>query len=433
VPRGSAPRASSEYVIRAERLFDGRGDRSMGHPTIRVHDGVITEVRSAHDVDGDAGIPGGSTSSDPTQVVDLPGCTLLPGLIDAHVHLNNRGDGTSLEDTVRESDGVLVASSASAAARALAAGITTVRDTGARGRTTFALRRAIELGLAQGPRLVLCGQPLTITGGHTWYLGGEADGAENLRVKVRELIKEGADFIKVIGSGGGTLGTSPWLPSFDAEELSSIVDTAHALERKVTVHCLSADAMRRAIRAGADQIEHGSFLVDQEGRQEFDPVVSEQLAAAGVPVTPTLSVGWNVIDVLSAETNRTREEQALLDLWRRRLEEQLRNASALRDLGVTLVAGTDAGWRFTPFDGLPTEISLLADAGMTNAEALRAATSTSAAVLGLEHQIGEIRPGLSADLIAVEGDLLDDLSSLRNVRFVMRAGRVHFCDPALLH
>jgi imidazolonepropionase-like amidohydrolase len=411
---------ATDVVLLADRIFDGLNDNARAHALVRVRTGVVTEVATAANSAEARDIAAGS------EFIDLRGCTLLPGLIDAHVHLTQPGDGTAFEDANREPDGVLVAAAAFAAETALRAGITTVRDTGARGDTTFHLRRALELGLGPGPRLLLCGQPLTITGGHTWYLGGEADGPVELRKRVRGLVKSGADFIKVIGSGGGTVGTAAWLSSYDQAELAAIVETAHALERRVTVHCLTADAMRRAVEAGADQIEHASFLVDAEAHQVFDPVVAERIAEAGVAMTPTLSVGRYVIDSLSNRTLLTPDERSLLERWRRLLDEQLENLGKMLELGVTLVAGTDAGWRYTPFDGLATEIGLLSEAGMTNADALRAATSTTARVLGWEGRIGELRPGLAADLVAVEGNPLKDLKCLTRVRLVMKGGAVHF-------
>ena len=185
------------------------------------------------------------------------------------MHLNLPGNNTPFEETVREPDGVLVASAANAARVALKAGITTVRDTGGRGDTTFQLRRALELGLGRGPRMLLVGQPVTITGGHTWYLGGEADGMDGVRLKVRQLAKAGADWIKVMGSGGGTLNTISYMPSFHREELVAIADEAHRLGRKVTVHCLCAEALENAVAAGVDGIEHAGFIINEAGEQLF--------------------------------------------------------------------------------------------------------------------------------------------------------------------
>jgi len=171
--------------------------------------------------------------------------------------------------------------------RALEAGITTVRDVGGARSTVFDLRRALQLGHGHGARILACGQPITITGGHTWYFGGEADGEDALRRKVREMAKLGADFIKVMASGGGTVNTMSWLPSYSRAELTALADEAHRMGRKITAHCLCADATEWVVDAGFDGIEHGGFLVNAAGRQEYVPAVADKVARAGVPVTST--------------------------------------------------------------------------------------------------------------------------------------------------
>lgn len=186
-------------VIRADRLIDGTGAAPLEHAVLVVEGASIIGA-----FQGEA--PADLVPPDAT-VLDYPGCTILPGLIDAHVHLNLPGDGTVLEEAAKEADGVLVATSAFWTERALAAGITTLRDLGGARSTVFDVRRALELGHGHGSRILACGQPITITGGHTWYFGGEADGEDGLRLKVRQMAKLGADFIKVMASGGGTVNT----------------------------------------------------------------------------------------------------------------------------------------------------------------------------------------------------------------------------------
>jgi imidazolonepropionase-like amidohydrolase len=182
-------------VITADRLVDGTGAAPIEDPVLVITDGKIVGTFTGR-------APEGLVPTD-AQVFDLPGCTILPGLIDSHVHLNFPGNGILLEEIMREPEGVLVATAAFAAAKALSAGITTVRDTGCLHSTVFELRRSLELGYGHGPRILACGQPITITGGHTWYLGGEADGVDGLRQKVRDMCKLGANAIKVMASGAG--------------------------------------------------------------------------------------------------------------------------------------------------------------------------------------------------------------------------------------
>ncbi|MCL6596964.1 MAG: amidohydrolase family protein [Firmicutes bacterium] len=340
---------------------------------------------------------------------ELPGATLMPGLIDAHVHLDLPGDGSTFA-ILSEGDETLAVLAAANARTALEAGVTTVRDCGSRGQSVYAVRRAAGMGWGELPDVVAAGAPLTITGGHTWPMGGEADGPEGCRLAVRRRVRDGCDFVKVIHSGGGTPNTAPWRPSFRPEELRAIVDEAHRLGRRVTVHCLCADAIRQAVEAGADQIEHGYFYVAPD-RQEVDRDTIDLLARTGVAVTPTLSVAECQVQ---AEPGDVR--------WRHNAEAGRRMAAAMVEAGVRLVAGTDAGWRYVGFDAVRGEIELLAQAGMGSRGALAAATCASASALGLKDR-GRIAPGMRADLLAVDGDPLGDLAHLRRVRLVLRAGR----------
>jgi imidazolonepropionase-like amidohydrolase len=357
------------------------------------------------------------------EVLEYPGCTIMPGMIDTHVHLNLPGDGTVLEEAMREAEGVLVATSAFAVAKALAAGITTVRDVGAFGSTAIHLRRALELGHGHGARVLACGQPITITGGHTWYFGGEADGEDELRRKVRHMAKLGADFIKVMASGGGTVNTISWRPSFSREELAAIADEAHRLGRKIAAHCLCAEATDYAIDAGVDQIEHAGFIVDANGNQSYDPAVADRLARSRIPVTSTLAVGGSIVNTLSAKAERTPAEDAFLERWRKTHAVNLMQFRKLREAGVEFVAGTDAGWRFTRIDGMPLEISLMHEGGMSPMEAIVAATGNAARVIGIGDKVGTLRKGLAADVIVVGGNPLDNLDALRDVRLIMQDGQ----------
>jgi len=404
-------------IIRAARLIDGSGGPPLDDPVIVVRDGRIAGV-----FQGD--VPEGWDDVTQATYLDHPGATVLPGLIDCHVHLNLPGDGTPFPVAVEESDGVLVAISIRNAHKALRSGITTLRDCGGRGATTFQVRRAIELGYASGPRLVLCGQPITITGGHCWYFGGEADGTEDLRHKVRELAKMGADFIKVMGSGGGTPGTMSWQPSYSREELTALTDEAHQLLRKISVHCLCGEAIMRASTVGVDHIEHAWFICDEAGHQRYMPEAAEALARSGARVSATLSVGYHVIKALTALEHRTRVDQANLDRWHGMLEDNLTHFRALVEAGVHFVAGTDAGWGYSPFPALVDEIELMHQGGLSAMEAIVAATSRAAQALAIDGTTGTIRDGLAADLIVVDGDPLAHVRALDTVSLVMKNGTI---------
>jgi imidazolonepropionase-like amidohydrolase len=409
-------------VIRADRLVDGTGAAPVQDPVLVLDQGKVAGVFAGK-------APEGLVPAD-ARVFDLPGCTVLPGLIDSHVHLNFPGNGLLLEEIMAEPEGVLVATATLSAGKALAAGITTVRDTGCVHSTVFDVRRALELGHGIGPRIRACGQPITITGGHTWYLGGEADGVDALRKKVRSMCKLGADAIKVMASGGGTRNTISYRPSFSATEMAAIVDEAHRLGRKVTAHCLCAEAIEIAVEAGVDQLEHAGFIVDEAGNQKFDPAVAEKVAKADVAVTSTLAVGGYAVTTMQAKPELTTAEQEFLGHWSRMLEDNLNQFTQLYQAGVRIIAGTDAGWRFTPFDGLPEEIRLLERAGMTTMEALVAATGNAAATMGVDDEFGTLRPGLAADVLVVGGDPLQSLSALDDVRLVLQGGEVRVGQAA---
>jgi imidazolonepropionase-like amidohydrolase len=411
-----APTAPEWVVVRASRLIDGTGAPPLAHPTVVVHRGAIDAIH--------AGSPQRGAWPPDTVELDLAGHTLLPGLIDAHVHLVLPGDGTPFEDSVREPDGVLLVSAIRNAQTALRAGITTLRDCGSMRDTTLDLRRAQRLGYAVLPRLHLCRCPVTITGGHCWYFGGEADGPEGMRGMVRRLVKAGVDYIKIMGSGGGTLGTYSSRPSYTVDELRAAVDEAHRLNRRVGIHCTCAQATRNALAAGADHIEHALFLVDEAGQQRFEGDVADAVAQGEAAVTSTHSVGHFLVAALSAKEDGTPETRSALERWRRMNDSNMDNARRMRRAGVRYVAGTDAGWRFTPFDGLVTELELLREAGASAGEAIVAATSAAAAAMGIAGTVGILRPGLQADMIAVAGDPLEDLAVMRRPTMVMLGGAV---------
>lgn len=404
-------------VITADRLIDGTGAPAIDDPVLVIDGDKIVGVFAGRAPEG--------LVADGATTLNFPGCSIMPGLIDTHVHLNLPGDGSTLEVAVRETDGVLVATAAYCAARALEAGITTVRDVGGARGTVFDVRRALALGHGHGARILACGQPITITGGHTWYFGGEADGADRLRLKVREMAKLGADFIKVMASGGGTVNTTAWLPAYDAAELAALADEAHAMGRKITAHCLCAEAISRVIDAGFDGIEHGSFLIDREGHQVYEPAIADKVAQAGVPVTSTLAVGGFMLKSLQAIAHRTPQEQAMLDRWLAMFDDNISQFRRMHEAGVTWVAGTDAGWRYTIIEGLPMELELMQQGGFSTREAIAAATGVAARVLGVADRLGTLKPGMLADVIVVAGNPLDDLARLRDVRFVMQGGQRH--------
>lgn len=410
-----------DYTIHAGKVIDGSSGPPMNDVRIEVEKGKIVHIESTL-----------STSPGPTKpkgkVIHLESLTVLPGLIDCHVHLTLPGQDLPLTDYVNSPDVVLGAVAAQNGMKALRAGITTVRDCGGKGRTTIDLSHAVKAGYVQGPTIVSCGAPLTITGGHCWFWGGEADGIDDVRHQVRELSKSNADYIKVMASGGGTPGTCAWLPSYTAKELQVITEEAHHLGKKVVVHSLNTKATENAIAAGVDEIEHAHGWVDAQGTQDVQPEIANAIAKAGIRVCETLSVNWSLIEFVRKKAKVTEEDEQLLQSRETMHESLLQQLKLLVDAGVKIVAGTDAGWRVTPFDALTNELILMHQGGLSRSQAILSATSQAAEAIGLADQKGRLAKGYDADIIAVDGDPLESLEALRQIRFVMKSGSVIYSE-----
>jgi imidazolonepropionase-like amidohydrolase len=227
-----------------------------------------------------------------------------------------------------------------------------------------------------------------------------------------------------MATGGGTLNTLSWLPSFGKSELAALADEAHRQNRKITAHCLCAAAIENVVEAGFDQIEHAFFIANAKGEQRFVPSAAEKIARAGIPVTSTLAVGGSILEVLQAKPELAPAERALLDRWRRMHDENVAHFRKMHEAGVAFVAGTDAGWRYTRIDALPLELELMQEGGLTAMEAITAATGGAARVLGVEDRFGTLAKGLDADAIVVAGNPLEDLGRLRDVKLVVQRGAI---------
>jgi imidazolonepropionase-like amidohydrolase len=393
-------------ILKPRWILDGLGNPPLTDHAVVVAGDKIEAVLPAGRVE-----PG---SED--RVLDLPDQTLLPGLINCHVHLNLPGDNTPFLPWIdTQTDAALALRCAFNAVKSLRAGVTTVRDCGGRGTTVLDLREAQTAGLADGARVVSCGWPLTITGGHTRPFGGEVDGVEGVQRMTRRVVGRGADYVKVMAAGGGTPGSYAQYAAFSVAELRAIVETAHGLGRPVAMHCIATQSIANAVEAGADLIEHAMFY-DPDTVPRYEPRLGEALAKAGIPVTPTLQVGRDMIDLLPDGPER--------DVWQRRQEVHYRTVGELRALGVPLLAGSDAGWRATPFETFWKELQELVACGLSPVAAVQAATGAAARALGLGERIGSIAPGLAADLVVVRDDVSQDVRHLADVALVVKGGRM---------
>ena len=385
-------------AYRAARVFDGVSEQAVENGAVVVEDGRIASVGEAR------ALPPG------VEVVDLGNVTLLPGLIDAHVHLVWSASAEPHEVVERESRALTTLRCAANAALHLGAGVTSVRDVGATDGLSIDIARAVELGVISGPRVVAAGRAIAMTGGHGWFIGREADGVEAVRHAVRSELKAGAECIKLMASGG-VYGHAeePGSPQLTVEELRAGVAEAHKAGRKVAAHAYSAEAINNALSAGVDSIEHGSFL---------DRATAERMREQGTYLVPTLSV-------YQAMSDRGPELGSPDYIQRKTAEVLMASREAFRlalETGVPLAAGTDCGAPGHPHGTLPEELRVMVDAGATPLEALRYGPSAAAVVLGLAEEVGTLEPGKKADLLAVGGDPLRDVGALRDVRLVLRDG-----------
>lgn len=403
-------------ALRAARVIDGTGAPPIQDGVVLVRDDKIVAVGPRADVE----VPDGAKS------VDLGDVTILPGFIDAHVHLAGRTLGDPAADIAAvkdyESFGAILG--VGHCRKTLMSGFTTVRNVGAGNFDDMALRRAIEEGRIVGPRMRCAGHGIGITGGHADsngfrpgllehdYRGGIADTPEECRKAVRYQIKQGADVIKAVPTGGVlSEGDAVGASQFTRAEMDALVDEAHRLERKVAAHAHGTEGIKMAVEAGVDSIEHGSFL-DEPG--------ANLMAERGTFLVPTLMAGERV------------EQAARAGILKGlRAEKAVAAASAMRRAiklavahHVPIALGTDAG--VIPHGTNAREFFLMVDwGGMSPMDALVCGTKNGAKLLGLDDKIGSLEPGKLADVIAVSGDPLDDIRATEKVVFVMKEGVIH--------
>jgi imidazolonepropionase-like amidohydrolase len=352
------------------------------------------------------------------RAIELPGATLMPGLIDAHVHLALSGCETPRQTMMQEDDQLLLLRAAENARAALMAGITTLRDCGDRGHVTFALRRAIDRGITIGPRLVVSGAPLTSPRGHCYFMGGEVEGRAHIAKTIAARAHAGADFIKMMATGGGlTPGTDSLAVQFPSEDLTFAILEARKHGLYVAAHAHNAESIRECAEAGVRTIEHCTFA--GHGKVEAEARAVQIMAERGAVAVPTA-----IPAVLAVRKGRTLGIARQIELTPEQFLEGRR--TVLRELvrnGVPVIAGTDAGATGVPFCALAEEIEWMGQACGNALEALAAATARSADVLGLAGA-GRIRKGFWADLLAVAGNPAEDLSALGRIRLVMSRGAI---------
>ncbi|WP_276279211.1 metal-dependent hydrolase family protein [Halorussus caseinilyticus] len=382
-------------ILRDARVVDGTGE---------VHDEASLQCDPES---GRVETVGDADPGEDEPVYDLSGKTVVPGLVDAHVHFSLSGEA-SVADVVSMSEAELMLTEVENARETLESGVTGVRAMGARDLDVVLAER-VARGSVPGPRMVANCRSITITGGHGHHLGREVDGPTECRKAVREQVKRGAQFIKFMATGGVTTpGTDPNSPAFTQEEMDALVDEAHRRGVHVAAHAHGAEGARAAVRAGVDTIEHGTFL---------DAATIDLLVAEDVVLVPTLSAPYHI--VRNADHATDEALQKTHDVYERHLEAF---ADAV-EAGVEIVGGTDAGTPFNYHGANATELSFMAEYGMDPHDALVAMTGRAADVIGLD-DAGTLESDSFADFLVAEDDPLEDLGTLRNPETVVKGGEV---------
>ncbi len=403
-------------LVKGARLIDGLGGPPLERGAMLMQGPDIRAVGTEEAVAAPEGAP--------VEVLDYPDMTIMPGLIDAHVHLVSLGDGRAGDDLNLLPDEILTLQAARNARDHLYSGVTTVRDCGGKNRTTFLLREAMEMGITVGPRLLLTGRPLAIVGGHLSYFGSPATGPTECRAAVRQLMKEGADFIKVTATGGSTRTSKRYHASFNVDELTAITDEVHKFGKHVVAHCASSDGLVNALDAGVDTIVH-AIHADSDGTYRYRPELTERIIEQGIFVNPTLHAirhqVWFLENKLESE-GLAAQEQASLDELRYAYGNHEVFVGKMRDAGVTMVAGSDSAWLNYKMGEFQHELEGMTTVGFSPLEVLTAATSDSARSCRVDTETGALVEGRCGDVIVIDGDPSADIAAMWKVAEVFKDG-----------
>jgi len=390
-------------AIRSVRVIDGAG-RTIERATVVIRGTTIAAVGS----DRDLSLPRGTTK------IDGRGLTLLPGLIDCHVHLCLGAEPDVVDAFAKETPALTLLKSSRSARQTLEAGFTTVRDVGSRDHSIFTLQQAIDAGLVPGPRIVAAGLAICMIGGHARFIGQEVEGVQQVRAVVRAQISAGAAVIKVIASGGVlTPGTSPDQAQMTVEELQAAVEEAHRAGRKVAAHAHGSSGMKNALRAGVHSIEHAT-LMDEEA--------AAMMKQQGVFMVPTLSA----LAITAACRLGCGIPESALDKAKSMTKRHQVSFKKAHRSGILIAMGTDAGTPFNYHGDNAQELERMVALGMTPMEAIVASTAVAARLIGIQDQVGTIEKEKLADLLLFEGNPLRRIDLLRDrgrIIGVMQSGR----------
>lgn len=400
-----------KLVLKADRLIDGTGADPIINGALVIENGRISEVTTQDKLNVAPG--------DNTEIIEVAGGSIMPGFIEMHSHMHCSAELDAYTHITTENDQTFVMRSVGAMHDALASGVTTMRDLGARNQVAFPIKAAIENGIIPGPRLIVTGTPITTTGGHCNMFGTEADSAEEVVTALRGQFKQGAGYIKIMSTGGGfTPGTNVRAPQYPVETLKAAVKDAERLNLRIAAHCHAAAGVRNCVEAGIHNLIHCSWLAENpDDMYDYDTDVADQIAEKGIYVDPTLALGrLNNIRGRApgprsgAMQDPVRRFEILRDMW---------------DRGVKFVTGMDSGMtnaRFGDFAFIPQV--MVEDMYISPMEAIVCSTQTSAECLGIEDETGTLVAGKAADVVIVDGDPSSDITAMHNVNTIVKQGDI---------
>ena len=394
-------------LIKAAKLIDGKGT-TIENAALLMDGDRITALGRQADIQPAEGV----------EVIDAGNRTIMPGLVDAHVHLVNSGGPLSALDGRSASDDDMMILTMKNALLAIRSGITTIRDLGGKGFITVAIRDAIAKGIIPGPRVVSCAAALTITGGQAHFKSLEVDTLDEMKKAVRYTIKGGADCIKIFGSGGNaTPGSNPLAAQYSMVEFRVAAEEAHRLGKHVAAHVHPTVAIRSAVEAGIDSLEHCSWM--SPGGISVDQGLLEEIINKGITISLGFPASWYRVPLDEIQDVMDRDGREAM------LQPRYRTIREMYDSDARVVASSDAGSTATRIDEFALLLEFLVNRLEIPAErVITSATSLAAEAIGLGKDTGSLEPGKKADIILIDGDPLSDITALQRVDTVIKDGRV---------
>jgi imidazolonepropionase-like amidohydrolase len=408
----------NKRIFKAKRVANADVSGWLDDHAVIVEDGVITAVEPSSNV---------SSARDSYEIFDLGDVSLLPGLIDAHSHMHCSATYDAQSLALSENDQQLTIRATNNMRKAVLAGTTTIRDLGSRNEVAFTVRQMINDRHVPGPRLLLAGTPITITAGHCWFFGTEADTEAQVRTAVRTQVKLGANVIKMMATGGMFTPTAnPRTPQYSVEVMKAAVEEAHRMNVPIVTHTLSAQGVRNVVEAGVDQLIHARWYhADPNKGLDYTPDTVKKMVDQGQWVDPT--IGHHLLGV---EAKQRGEVGPMDPHWAVSFkvvpeEEHLDKLTKMHDAGVRFTTGLDMGMAYGTHDRSAANAwAFVESLGWSNWKAINASTAGTAEALGLVKQVGSIQEGMIADLAAFAGDPAQNIRDMDQASTVVQSGRL---------